>query len=289
MTSGQDESEQDSARPEADEAVAAGDDGVDDAADDAAAARTEAADETAEDHAGADGSPEPTDEVEVAQDEPTEEELSDDDLLISDEDADETVAGTPTFEPEALTQAISTAAIAIVGRRNRTERGIWITGVVLLLGAIGVLAYYLSEATDSAIRWEDRSAELSEINYDLGGNIADLQTEISNLESDNQVYADQNRELRERVLELSDEKQQALDTNAYSAQQAERLDGLVSQGVVASSALARCVQEQNNLAAILENPEDYDEEQIAEYADSVDELCVAALESYNQFQADVVG
>lgn len=272
MTSGQDEPDQDSTRPEDDD-QAVSRDGVADAG------------------AAADDAPEPTDEVEVATDATDATDASagdDDEMLVSDEDEDQTVAGTATFEPEALTQAISTAAIAIVGRRNRTERGIWITGVVLLLGVIGVLAYYLSEATDSAIRWEGRSAELSEINYDLGANIADLQTEISNLESDNQVYADQNRELRDRVLELSDEKQQALDTNAYSAQQAERLDALVSQGVVASSALARCVQEQNNLAAILAEPDDFDEDQIAEYAASVDELCVAALESYNQFQADVV-
>lgn len=171
-------------------------------------------------------------------------------------------------------------------RRSRRRRGRagWIAATFiffLLFGSAATLDWYL---WDRAQEWEEHSHKLTEVNYDLGSRLASEQQTTMQLNSEIDLLTQQLATSNQTVTALSAEKAGAVDQTALHQQEIESLrDTLVSAGSVANS-LHRCVDEQQQLAEVLRDSENYEPEDLENFSDSVSTLCDAAEQANERLQ-----
>ncbi|MDN4473700.1 hypothetical protein [Demequina zhanjiangensis] len=165
-----------------------------------------------------------------------------------------------------------------------TERRRWILLTAFLgvtvLSLIGV-SLYLSDVVS---QWELRTEELTEVNYDLGAQLADAQDTIEAQTTRIDVLTTQLNTAKDRITALANETANYDDDRAYTAQQIEQLEGLAATGAAVANALTRCIDGEEQLVTYLEDPENYEEEEILAFQESVEELCTAARDSNSEFQ-----
>ncbi|WP_084127034.1 hypothetical protein [Demequina sp. NBRC 110054] len=168
-------------------------------------------------------------------------------------------------------------------RRGARLRWIMVTAFLALtvLSLTGVAIYL----TDVVEQWEQRSDELTEANYELGDKIASQKETIASKTDQIDILTEQLNTAQDRISELASQSANSDDDLAYAEQRLEILSGYASTGAAVANALVRCLDSEEQLVEYLANPDDYDEDEVAAYAESVDELCTAARESNSQFQA----
>ncbi|WP_062203184.1 hypothetical protein [Demequina salsinemoris] len=167
--------------------------------------------------------------------------------------------------------------------RGTTVRWIMVTTLlaITVLSLTGV-AIYLTDVVD---QWEVRSDELTAANYDLGDKVASQKESIASLTEQIDILTNQLSTAQDSINELASQSANSDDDLAYAQQRIEILSGYASTGAAVANALSRCLDGEQQLVKYLQSPDDYDEAEVAAYADSVDELCTAARKSNSDFQA----
>ncbi|WP_416811421.1 hypothetical protein [Demequina sp.] len=175
---------------------------------------------------------------------------------------------------------------AVAARRGREPRQSggrrgWIAASVLLFLMLGLSVALNWHLWTTAEAWEARSDELTDINYDLGDQLATEQSAGLQLESEIDLLSQQLATSNQTVIDLSAEKADALDATEYASQQIDTVTGHLTTATSVATSLQRCVDGQEQLIEYLGAPDNYDPVELAAFQKSVDELCTRA-ENANQ-------
>ncbi|WP_084076715.1 hypothetical protein [Demequina sp. NBRC 110057] len=151
----------------------------------------------------------------------------------------------------------------------------------LLIGA-GYLGWRMWEINGE---WQQYADEVEEANYALGEQIASVQQELTDKQNEADLLSEQLATNKARVVDLSAEKAAAIDSSEYASQVTDKLEETLSLGQVATSSLTSCIDGLEQLVSYLQAPEDeYEADEISNYADSVTDLCDTAEGATSTFQ-----
>jgi len=205
-------------------------------------------------------------------------------------DRRETTAGAVSHDgsPHRRRRNDPPPAAPVAAPRRRGRAG-WIAASIvlfLLLGAAVALDVHLWRTTD---QWEARADDLTEINYALGEELSSEQSTTMQLESEIDLLSQQLATSNQKVVDLSAEKASANDASAFANQQIEELTGFLSQATAVASSMQRCIDGQEQLAEYLTEPDNYEPDQLAEYARGVSQLCDSARANNEALRAEMAG
>lgn len=153
----------------------------------------------------------------------------------------------------------------------------------LLIAAAAFVAYLwrVSEA------WELRVAELTQIGYDLGEQLAAERAALAEANQQIDLLDDQLTASKDTVLRLQAQNAQWGDDAAYAQEQILALEQLTVQASSVANSLSRCIEGHEQLVTYLQTPDDYEPEELESFRASVDELCSAATDAHLAFQQSV--
>ena len=166
----------------------------------------------------------------------------------------------------------------------RGRRVGWIVTVVLLILLLATSVLLNRHLWITSDQWEARSAALTDVNYDLGEQLSREEQTTTQLESEIELLTQQLATSNQRVVDLSAGKATAEDASEYARQQIEQLTASLTNASAVANALHRCADGQQQLVTYLENPDNYEPEELTEYAESVGQLCEAAERSNEQLR-----
>ncbi|WP_084100527.1 hypothetical protein [Demequina sp. NBRC 110051] len=152
---------------------------------------------------------------------------------------------------------------------------------VALIGA-GYLGWRMWQINEE---WQAYSDDVTTANYDLGEQIASVQQNLTEKQQEVDLLSQQLSTSNDRLTDVSAEKAAALDSQELTSQVITTLEETLSLGQAATATLNSCIDGLEQLTTYLEAPEDeYDPEQIAEYASNVSDLCDNADAATVRFQ-----
>lgn len=167
---------------------------------------------------------------------------------------------------------------SVVRRNSRLLVGYTVLVTVALLG-VGGLAAYLWHTTDE---WRSEAERREVIATDLADQRDELAGELDQIERDLRATEEQLLEVQDRLLTLAEERAQTGDEL--------ELTRMVAQDVADVAAeLRSCVQGQDALIGVLEQPELYDPEAVNQVVEEVRTACAEALQRSQELQERLGG
>ena len=164
-----------------------------------------------------------------------------------------------------------------------TARRVGATAAVVLVGALACLAGYL---WISATEWRDQAGGYQRAAGDLGDDLASARNQLAGSQAELEAVRAQLSNAHARIVELADEKNQALDDWEITQQLVDYQQRVSEAAGGVALALDRCVQGQQELIGYLEqqvqptpSPPPYDPELLAEFETQVEVLCQEASEA----------
>ncbi|WP_084129999.1 hypothetical protein [Demequina sp. NBRC 110055] len=198
-----------------------------------------------------------------------------------------------------LARYTPTGSIPIVGEANPItgampvigpvyppkSRRPWIIATsVLALALIGAgyLGWRMWQINEE---WQAYADDVTSANYDLGEQIAGVQQNLTEKQQEVDLLSQQLATSNDRLTDVSAEKAAALDSQELTSQVITTLEETLSLGQAATATLNSCIDGLEQLTAYLQAPEDeYEPEQITEYASNVSDLCDNADAATARFQ-----
>ncbi len=172
----------------------------------------------------------------------------------------------------------ATRQLTVVRRRPRWLIGYAVVITLALLAVCG-LAAYLWYAADE---WRTEAERRETMATDLAGQRDELAAELDQAQRDLRATEEQLLGVQQRLLELAEERAQTGDEL--------ELTRLVTQDVARVAAeLRSCVQGQDALIGVLEQPELYDPEAVAQVVEEVRTACDQALQRSEELQQRLGG
>lgn len=202
-------------------------------------------------------------------------------------DAVETPESDAAPSPYTPSRRHDDAGLLAALRGMPRERVWWTIAVVVLATATIVMAVLVNQMVGITEEWEQRSEEIDAANYELGQEIADANTTITQQTDRITLLTQQLDTAKTRISELADQTANFDDDRAYMAQQIELLSGYVGSASSVANALGRCVDGQSQLVEYVKNADDYEPQELLDYENSVNELCQAAQDSNAALQAQL--
>ena len=186
-------------------------------------------------------------------------------------------------------------------RRRRIRRVLAVTGVVVLIAALGTTAVLARHLWRTADAWEDRADRYQRDASGLGQDLAVERADLAATRAELEAVRDQLAVAHERIIGLADEKAQLGDDNEVQKRLVDYQERVSDAAGTVALALDQCVQGQQQLIALLaippapetppatppatpaptdpDAPRPPTEEEIAALRTAVDELCEAATEA----------
>lgn len=166
----------------------------------------------------------------------------------------------------------------VVRRRSPWLVGYAVLVTIALLGACGLTAY-LWYATDE---WRSEADRREALATDLADRRDELAAELDQTERDLRATEEQLLEVQDRLLTLAEERAQTGDELEFTR--------MIAQDVAEVAAdLQSCVQGQDVLIGVLEQPELYDPEAVDRVVADVRTNCSEALERSGELQQRLGG
>ncbi len=153
-------------------------------------------------------------------------------------------------------------------------------GAILLSIAIGLLV----QTRNASLKWEQQVEDVKTQNYDLGKRLGDEQTQVVNLQGENDQIASQLKTVQQKVLDLADEKAQQGDNVEFYARQIDELTTALSTAKGVSNALDRCIEGKTQLIGYLHDSANYDPVEITDFEASLQIKCDNAVASNVELQ-----
>ncbi|WP_062076406.1 hypothetical protein [Demequina globuliformis] len=161
----------------------------------------------------------------------------------------------------------------------------WIISTVALALLVLGGAYLGWRMYEVNTEWQAYAADLEDANYELGSQIAVEQGNVMDKQAEVDLLSEQLSTSNDRLLDLADEKASAVDGQEFNEQVIEQLQTTLNLGTAATASLNSCIDGLEQLNEYLAAPEDeYDPEEIQDYADGVNELCTDANSATSTFQ-----
>lgn len=214
--------------------------------------------------------------------------------------------GEPTPDPAAdLPDAPSDPAPRPRHRRRRIRRVMAVTGVVLLVGALGTTVVLARHLWRTAEAWEDRADRYERDASGLGQDLALERADLAATRAELEAVRDQLAVAHERIIGLADEKARLGDDNEVQKRLVDYQERVSEAAGTVALALDQCVQGQQQLIALLALPDPPDpppgtpptpdpdapqpptEAEIEGLRTEVDELCQAATEANIELQREL--
>lgn len=235
-----------------------------------------------------DEDPDPFIEDEPPADEPSAGESEEKPVTAS---AAPTTAGLERYSPTGPIPVIGeanpiTGALPVIGPVYPPKsRRPWIIATCILAVALigaGYLGWRMWQINEE---WQAYADDVTTANYDLGEQIASVQQNLTEKQQEVDLLSQQLATSNDRLTDVSAEKAAALDSQELTSQVITTLEETLSLGQAATATLNSCIDGLEQLTTYLEAPEDeYDPEQIAEYASNVSDLCDNADAATVRFQ-----
>ncbi len=151
---------------------------------------------------------------------------------------------------------------------------------ILLSIAIGLML----QTRSASVKWKQQVEDVKTQNYDLGKRLGDEQTQVVNLQGENDQIASQLKTAQQKVLDLADEKAQQGDNVEFYARQIDELTTALSTAKGVSNALDRCIEGNTQLIGYLHDPTNYDPVEIADFEASLKIKCDNAVAANVELQ-----
>lgn len=166
----------------------------------------------------------------------------------------------------------------VVRRRPRWLVAYALLVTLALLGVAG-LAAYLWYTTDE---WRAEAEHRETLATDLAEQRDELAAELDQAQRDLSATEEQLLEVQDRLLTLAEERAQTGDELELTRMVAEDVAGVAVE-------LQSCVQGQDTLIGVLEEPELYDPEAVDEVVEEVRTACDEALQRSEELQQRLGG
>lgn len=180
-----------------------------------------------------------------------------------------------------------------VGPRVPTARKAGAAAAVVLVGALAALSGYL---WISATEWRDQAGGYERTARSLGNDLATTRNQLAGSQAELEAVRAQLSTAHERIVELADEKNQALDDWEITQQLVDYQQRISEAAGTVALALDQCVQGQQELIGYLQQQVDpppgpsatpYDPAQVVEFETQVEALCQEASEANIALQLEL--
>jgi hypothetical protein len=173
-------------------------------------------------------------------------------------------------------------------RRRAVRRTVAVLLVLLLLG-LAALATYLFR---SAQGWRDRAESYLDTSLDIGDDLASTRGQLAGSQAELEAVRAQLVTTHQRIVELADEKNQALDDWEITQQLVDYQQRVSDAAGQVALALDQCVQGQQELIGYLQASAEpdgpvYDPAVLAQFETDVEALCQAASEANIALQREL--
>jgi hypothetical protein len=174
-------------------------------------------------------------------------------------------------------------------RRHRVLRRTVAVLLVLLLLGLAALATYLYR---SAQGWRDRAESYLGTSLDIGDELASTRGQLSGSQAELEAVRAQLATTHQRIVELADEKNQALDDWEITQQLVDYQQRVSDAAGQVALALDQCVQGQQEFIGYLQASAEpggpvYDPTVLAQFEADVEALCQAASEANIALQREL--
>lgn len=207
------------------------------------------------------------------------------------EAADEAVPSRPSRDTAAH-HAVAARAVP-AGGRVPAARKAGAAAAVVLVGALATLSGYL---WISATEWREQAGGYERAARSLGDDLATTRNQLAGSQAELEAVRAQLSTAHERIVELADEKNQALDDWEITQQLVDYQQRISEAAGTVALALDQCVQGQQELIGYLQQQVDpppgptatpYDPAQVVEFETQVEALCQEASEANIALQLEL--
>jgi chromosome segregation ATPase len=156
--------------------------------------------------------------------------------------------------------------------------------LALALGVGGALTWYLLGVNAA---WQEQSADWQALAEQHGAELAQTRSELDATRSELAAVSDQLATAQERITVLADEKARLGDESAVQQQLVDYQQRVSAAAGQVATALATCIDGQQQLIGYLEEAERYDPVQLAARRDEVESYCRQAREANADLQTEL--
>ena len=157
-----------------------------------------------------------------------------------------------------------------------------VLGVVLL--ASGALTWYLLRVNAA---WQEHSQQWEALAEQHGADLAQARLDLESTRTELASVQDQLTTAQARITQLADEKAQLGDQSAAQQQLADYQARVSRAAGQVATALANCIDGQDQLIGYLGNPSLYAADQLAAYRQQVQDYCRQARDANTTLQSEL--
>lgn len=173
---------------------------------------------------------------------------------------------------------------AALDRIPVSRQRLWIVITSMLAVFLIVTIGLLVKTRNSALQWERQVEDVKAQNYDLGVRLADEQTQVVNLQGQNDQVSSQLKTVQQKVLDLADEKAQQGDNVEFYAREIDNLTTALSTAKSVANALDRCIEGKTQLIGYMNEADKYDPIEIVDFEASLKIKCDNAIAANVELQ-----
>lgn len=154
----------------------------------------------------------------------------------------------------------------------------------LVLVGSGALTWYLLRVNAA---WQEHSQQWEALAQQHGADLAQARSDLESTRTELTSVQDQLTTAQGRITQLADEKAQLGDKTAAQQQLADYQARVSKAAGQVATALANCIDGQQQLIGYLANPSQYAPDQLAAYRQQVQDYCRQARDANTTLQSEL--
>jgi len=163
---------------------------------------------------------------------------------------------------------------------------VWLIAAIAALFVVSGLAGYLLNA---ASQWQMHSAQMDQVNIDLGAEVATLRTDLAGTQAELDAVRSQLSTAQERIIELANEKAQIGDQREYQRQLTDYQTRVTDAARLVAVRLEECIVGQQEIISLLATALNSGQTSpgIDDLIQQVDTVCGIAAEAHDNLQEEI--
>jgi len=175
-------------------------------------------------------------------------------------------------------------ATVVPERPHRTALVVLSVVLAVVVAAAGGLTWYLLHVNAA---WQEHSQQWQALAQREGADLAQARSDLEATRTELQGVTDQLTTAQNRITQLADEKAQLGDQTAAQQQLADYQARISTAAGQVATALATCIDGQEQLIGYIENSAQYDAQSLATYRQDVENYCGNARDANASLQAEL--
>ena len=173
---------------------------------------------------------------------------------------------------------------AVPARPRRTAVVVLAILLGVVLAASGALTWYLLRVNAA---WQEHSQQWEALAEQHGADLAQARSDLEQTRTELAGVQDQLSTAQGRITQLADEKAQLGDQTAAQQQLADYQARVSKAAGQVATALANCIDGQQQLIGYLADPSKYAPDQLASYKQQVQDYCRQARDANTTLQSEL--